>query len=60
VRACEVDRLRQCRPGFELERSERSHGEVGVTCVTAEDTGRERASKAVARTDEDDVERGPD
>jgi hypothetical protein len=60
VCARELDRLRERRHGVEAQRSVRLNGKACIAGCGAEDAFRKRAAEAVARADEDDLERSPD
>jgi len=60
VRVRELDRFRERRQGVEAERPVRLHGDAGIAGSRAEGALRKRAPEAVARADEDDLERSPD
>jgi len=56
----ELDGFRERRQRVEAERPVRPHGDADIAGSGAEDTLRKRAPEAVARADEDDLERSPD
>jgi hypothetical protein len=60
VRTRELDRLRERRHGVEAECSVRLNGNAVIAGCGAEDAFRKRTPEAVARADEDDLERSSD